>query len=365
MVSFNPGTISDFDSIRSMLRVFVDKDDHIDIRIFPKDKLKDNEGKSTSENPDDFVCKITGRNDHLTAELDGKIPTDFKQNIICALKMVGMIDLKFSYIKSTQAAECDQTIRMSHSPDFMNLMKKWFETKVFVPDTNLIINHTVSAIELASDPNLFKSLQIAIPRLAVLELERKSNENKPSDNSCSKEEKKKTMLENKRRNFLAFSELVYLQKKDNVGLFPILPPQILAQFPTISSEHNADSWIRHEIQNYVPNMIKEKLSKGGAGTAAPRSFILVTSDLINSLSASSEGIDSIYVSEVRDKNDLPKCLDGSLKQISRFLIILAVLSETIDLSINSTIYRFQGFWQGITNYDIINYRIKTSSHTGE
>ncbi len=361
MVLFNPGTISDFDSIRSMLRTFVDKDKHLDIRIFPKDQLKVNEEKSTIENPDDFFCKITGQNDHLTTEFNEKIPSDFKQNVTCALKMIGMIDLKFSYIMSTQTVKHDQAIRMSHSPDFMNLMKKWFETKVFVPDTNLIINHTVSAIELASDPDLFKSLQIAIPRLVVLELERKSNENKLSDDSCSKEEKRKTMLENKRKNFLAFSELVYLQKKDNVSRFPLLPPEILAQFPKITSGHNADSWIRHEIQNYVPNMRQEKLSKGGSGTAAPRSFILVTSDLVNSLSASSEGIDSIYVSEVRDKNDLPECLDGSLKQISRFLIILAVLSETIDLSINSTIYRFQGFWQGITNYDIINYRIKTSS----
>lgn len=365
MVLFNTGSISDFDSIRTMLRTFVDKDDHIDVRIYPKDQLKVNEEKSIIENPDDFGCRITGRNDHLTAEINEKSLPNFKKNITCALKMVGMIDLKFSYIKSTEVAERDQAIRMSNSPAFMNWMKKWFEAKVFVPDTNLMINHTVSSIELASDPDLFKSLQIAIPRLVVLELERKSNENKLNDDSCSREEKKKIMSENKRKTFLAFSELVYLQKKDNVSLFPVLPPQILAQFPKITSEHNADSWIRHEIQNYVANAKQEKLSKGGSGTVYPRNFILVTSDLVNSLSASSEGIDSIYVSEVRDKNDLPEWLDGSLKQISRFLIILSILSETIDLSINSTIYRFQGFWHGITNYDIINYRIKTSSPAGE
>lgn len=362
MLNFNLGSTTEFDTINSMLLTTQEKNAELEIRVFEKNKISLKE-KSEIENPDEFICKISGKNDHFKVELKDKLPNNITEKLICSLKMSGMIDLKFSYIKSTEPFKHDQTVRLSNSPEFMNLMKKWFESKVYVPDTNLLINHTVSGIEFASDPDLFKSIEIAIPRLVVLELENQSNKNKLSDDSCSLDEKKKTLSENKRKIFLAFSELVYLQKKDNVSLFPLLPPQLLAQFPTIASGHNADSWIRHEIQNYVANKIQERLSKGGSGLALPRQFVLVTSDLVNSLAASSEGTDSIYVSEFRDKNDSRKILEGSLKQVTQVLVILSILLETIDLSINSTLYRFQGFWSGITNYDIINYRIKTSGLT--
>lgn len=258
-----------------------------------------------------------------------------QQNTITSLKMTGLIDLMFDF------SRWDKPITARNSSRLIG-MDTWLEKntaeRFLVPDTNIILNHTISSITSVLGDDFLKKIKIVIPRLVIIEMENKANSIKTNEKDTSK-------LVQKRKIFLGYSEILFL-KEHGAMLFTDLPSELLAQFPTISSEHNADAWIRREVKEY------EKLALSRKGKC-----IFITSDLVSSLSSLAEGIDTIYVSEFLEHVLLSATLPLVIKSITK----LSVLLETVHVRIGKTQYEINGFWSGKTTNDLINEWLRISS----
>lgn len=260
-----------------------------------------------------------------------------QQNIISSLKMTGLIDLMFDFSKWDRPMSARNSSRLIG-------MDTWLEKntvdRFLIPDTNIILNQTISSITSILGCDFLAKIKIVIPRLVIMEMESKANSIKPNEKDASK-------LLLKRKIFLGYPEILFL-KENGAQLFADLPSELLANFPTISSDHNADAWIRREIKEYE---ISAPSRKGKC--------IFLTSDLVSSLSSLAEGIDTIYVSEFHER----VLLSANLPLIMKFIIKLSVLSETIKVRIRNIQYEINGFWSGITTNDLINEWVRTRSTT--
>ncbi|MCE9616737.1 MAG: hypothetical protein K8Q88_00005 [Nitrosarchaeum sp.] len=273
------------------------------------------------------VCTLNGR-DHYEVNIP-----EFTELLEKALMTSGFIELFFSYSDPFKPTSKINSANMEAD------MQKWFTnilTKRFLAiDTNIIIDRTLSVLDLINPNKILNVLPIRIPRLSILELERKTNDTK---NDIEK-----------RLMFQGYSELLHLKDKGATTLQD-LDIETLTGFTKISGSGRTDSWIRREISNAkkIPKLtLTEKLT--GVSIAKFDEYVFITTDLVNSLSAIAEGIPTIYVSRMTDwQNKLRK---GNLQQVARFLITLAVLHESINVEVNSKKFELVGMWHGKTVWD--------------
>lgn len=220
--------------------------------------------------------------------------------------------------------------------------KDWFLKKTvgkfLVPDTNFIYRHygsTVLARLLDSD---FAGLKFRIPRLVVLEIERRGNAPKPKELVPGR---------NKRLAFYAASEINYLRQKlsANSYSFDMLAPldgSLLGSFSDIAGTQFVDTLIRQEIHDTV--------SSGFLGE--PGNVLFLTCDLMNALAGEAEGIRSCYFNRL--PQDSYFVGNDGWEQLSDFIIATAMLFDEIRLDVileGDTIYSsslFRGMWGGKT-----------------
>lgn len=252
-------------------------------------------------------------------------------NINSSLLMTGLVDLKFSVTegKSSRTEPDISTTSQSFDEWFVKLT----ENTILIPDTNTILNRTITSLSYISSFSILDNTVIQIPRLAILEMERKANESKD-----------KKLLQ-KRKTFLGYVELMDLK---NHGAQPMreLDRETLFDFSNISGTANTDVLIRREIKDAK---LRDKEIE------IDNDYTLITSDMVNSLSAIVEGIDTIYISKIPDWNK--KIRKGDLSQITKFLITSAVLSEKISINSSSGNFEILGMWDGKNNTDWFEQRI--------
>ena len=145
--------------------------------------------------------------------------------------------------------------------------------------------------------------------------------------------------EQKRKVMSAAAELLFL--KNNGALFlSELDDRIFESFSRIAGEHFADAWIRREVQGELSRLTY------GIDAEKAKKLTLVTGDLINALSANSEGIDVLFFSRALTDTILPR--SHTLDQITQFIILTSILFEELRVSINNENYTFSGVWEGKT-----------------
>jgi hypothetical protein len=280
-----------------------------------------------------LVCK--GYSENFTIEIKDKDekPDGKKSLVMSALTMSGFLNQQFSYSGGTH----DNPMELKDTVD-MARFKEWLpgfvKGKVLVPDTNTIMNCLLSGLKFMMGLDFLKSLKIQIPRLVVLELERKAN---PQPNKGEKG------LLAKREAMLAYQELIYL-KNTGATFLPKLDKDTFDGFAHFAGEQLTDSWIRREIHE----AIEKKLNRG-----KPEHMVFLTSDLTSALSGIAEGLDTNYVSKINTEEKLLR--GGDISQVARLIVTIASLYGEISVSINSNHFLFKGMWTGKTTIDWIDY----------
>jgi hypothetical protein len=306
----------------SSLQTWLERDGFgkgLDIQISSKHKLL-----LSCKGFHDFMIDIRDTDD----QAGGK-----KSLVMSALMMSGFLNQQFSYSGGT----FDNPMEMKDTADidrFKSWLPAFVKGKVFVPDTNAIMNCSLSGLKFIMGLDFLKKLPIQIPRLLVLELERKANP-KSSDGEKAYLAKREAML--------AYQELIYL-KNSGASLLPELDKDTFDGFPRLSGEQMTDSWIRREIREAIIKNIRDD-----------RKTVFFTSDLTSALSGIAEGLDTLYVSKLSSEEKLLRA--GDLYQVSRLIVTLAALYNDITVSINSKQFLFKGMWTGKTTVDWIDYRV--------
>ena len=288
---------------------------------------------------DELNLKVTSKSSPLysiigTSDYEIKLENlegEILDNINSSLLMTGLVDLKFSVTegKSSRTEPDISTTSQSFDEWFVKLT----ENTILIPDTNTILNRTITSLSYISSFSILDNTVIQIPRLAILEMERKANESKD-----------KKLLQ-KRKTFLGYVELMELK---NHGAEPMreLDRETLFDFSNISGTANTDVLIRREIKD---------AKRRDREVETDNAYTLITSDMVNSLSAIAEGIDTIYISKIPDWNK--KIRKGDLSQITKFLITSAVLSEKISINSSSGNFEILGMWDGKNNTDWFEQRV--------
>ena len=265
-----------------------------------------------------------------------KLESEQKVNVVSSLLMTGFIHLKFS------VTEDDSSVKESNISTFSDEFVPWFEKltegKILIPDTNTILNRTVTSLSLMSQSELLEHIVLQIPRLVILEMERKAND------SGNKK------LIDKRKTFLGYAELMELK---NFGSQPMkeLEQETLIGFSGISGTTHTDALIRREISEAKLNDKNSQIIND---------YTLITSDMVNSLSAIAEGINTIYVSKIPNwENNIRK---GNIFQIARLLITTSSLFEKITLSNGSKKFDIEGMWEGKNNSDWFDQKVFVTSN---
>jgi len=244
-----------------------------------------------------------------------------------ALFTAGLYDLQISLTDQKQNISSRITTR---DTTFKDEFKKIMAERTLVLDTNAMINRSISSLEFFAQNNISENSTIMIPRLVVLEMERIANS---SSQQSNKQQKREVMM--------AYAELTMF-KKNGATFLPELPRETLNDFTRISGGMSTDSWIRREIKDVAFQELTE---------TNPQKFTLVTSDLINALSADAEDLPTIYISKLPYSDILTNILR---KQVIRFLLMLSVMFEEITLKINLKPFIFRGIWEGKTTSDWIS-----------
>lgn len=272
---------------------------------------------------------VSGKDDYeITLN---KLEDEQRINMISSLLMTGFIHLRFSVTEENSSVEESNISTLSN--EFDSWFVKLTENKILIPDTNTILNRTLTSLSFMPQSELLQHIVFQIPRLVILEMERKAND---SGNKKAIE---------KRKTFLGYAELMELK---NFGAQPMkeLEKDTLIGFSALSGTTHTDALIRREIA-------EAKLLNSRSQTI--NDFTLITSDMVNSLSAIAEGINTIYVSKIPEWED--NIRKGKILQISKLLITTAVLFEKITISNNVKKFTIEGIWEGKNNSDWFEQRI--------
>jgi hypothetical protein len=236
----------------------------------------------------------------------------------------GIINTKLSFTSGELMRDIDKSMTILDVAEFTSWFNSISSNRIFVPDTNTLLNRSFSGLGFILGKEYLSKLSIQIPRLTVLEMERIANQE-------AGEQKRKVMS--------AAAEILYL--KVNGGRFmPELNDEIFQTFSQFAGQKFTDAWIRKEIHQQAKRITY------GSTPQETRRLTLITSDLINALSATAEGIDTMYLS--RDKSDLILPRSHRIDQISQFIIMSSILFEELNIKINDKEYTIHGIWEGKT-----------------
>lgn len=208
----------------------------------------------------------------------------------------------------------------------------WFhgivKDRILIPDTNSLINRSLSSLCFILGDEYLKSVNIRIPRLTILEMERMANQ----------EQNKGEKQERKRRIMSTAAELSVL-KNNGARFLPELPIDLFEGFPRMAGSQATDSWIRREVYQQI------KKETFGIEQSKRKIVTFITSDLINALSATAEEIDTLFFSRA---GNLILDKKYTLKQIIQTIVLCSIVFEQIKVSIDSRHYLFSGIWDGKT-----------------
>lgn len=265
---------------------------------------------------------------------------EYQKEILESLDMCGSLKLRTSFSDDYKDVENEK-------------WTEWFLNKVsnsyLILDTNFIYRHYCSSVLAPILENAFESLEFKIPRMVILEIERRGNE----------KEKKGTKLSGKQKRlaFYAAREIEFIRKNSlHFDLLKLSERSLMADFADVAGKGFADMGIRSEIH---AAWREDPIFRG----YAPNHFFF-TCDLMNSMAAEAEGIRSCYFSRLSQKNFHVGFYN--IKQLFDFLMANAVIFGRIRLEYMSKetvvveTYGLEGAWEGKTTSDWYSDSIKFS-----
>jgi hypothetical protein len=205
---------------------------------------------------------------------------------------------------------------------------------LLIPDTNFIIRHYSSNILAPILGTDFSKLTFRLPRMVVLEIERRGN-------AKAKENKEELRGKERRLSFYAAKEINFLRENiRDFSMLPLFDSSVIADFSSRAGSGFSDMWIRKEIHDAWNGEL------GGV--------IFLTCDLMNSMAAEAEGISSCYFSKLPQKDFYIGSGGGNTEQLFEFLLANAIVFEKIRLELVSHeneplgSYCMEGVWAGKT-----------------
>jgi hypothetical protein len=219
---------------------------------------------------------------------------------------------------------------------------KWFLKTIsanawdyLILDTNMIMRHYCSKILFRNlRTEGFNQLKFKIPRLTILEIERRVND----DNIQMKE---------KRLAFYAMREIMILQDLGG-NLLPDLDNSLLTSFAEKSGTKFTDAFIRREIHEFRFPKFRVVDSRE---KVARRNCYFLTCDLMNGLAAYAEGLNTCYFSRI----DKGQFFVENLEELADLIIITSIIFEKIKLEVYYGdkcvgTHKLEGMWSGKTPY---------------
>jgi hypothetical protein len=294
-----------------------------------------------SEKLDESIpaCSVDGNARSNSYKITSEQSSDpVRDGIDIALRISGAVPLQFTFTDHNTSEQKEYW--GTNATELFSKKVEGMERKFFL-DTNVLMNCVFSSLELANSLVIPYAL-FEIPRLSILEMERMANKEK-KDNKITDENLLAGLK--KRKAMIGFSELLYLRNK-GVSQMPELPLETLTAFNNISGNEVSDAWIRKEIKLRMPAL--------GPYSIFP---IFITGDLVNSMAAVAEGIDSVYISKKLGED--PKNLNA--EQLARFIEYLGTMFQTISINDNTKKIIIKGFWSGISISDLNTHTVLIDS----
>jgi hypothetical protein len=204
-----------------------------------------------------------------------------------------------------------------------------------------------------------RRMSITIPRLGILEIESMYNRNKPSENpptDKAKQSDKDSYEQNEERErkgrriaFQSMGEILSM-KNDGATLLPATDMSLIRSFIQEAGKGNADAWIRKEISNSKPHLVKStQVIRGKAETS---NVAFLTCDLMNSLAAIAEDLNTIYFYRPEDFRQ-PRNI--SHDRLSWLIFNTAIHFGECDVIIKGRgkelKLKCKGIWSGKSVYD--------------
>lgn len=249
---------------------------------------------------------------------------ELSQDVLKALDMCGASELTSSFHGYREEKKLEAS-------DW----KTWFLDKVtlkyLIPDTNFIYRHYGSKVLAHILGEDFNSLIFRLPRLVVLEIERRGN-NAEEDSP------------DKRLSFYAAREMRFLKSNPNFDLLPNIDITLFSTFPEKAGRRLVDMWIRKEIHDFLEGM-------GGYTNISPRGVIFLTCDLMNALAAEAEGLNTCYFSKTDQQSYF---INDNTQQLFDFIMASTMVLGKIRLDVILTgdvvhkSFTLEGIWSGKT-----------------
>lgn len=214
------------------------------------------------------------------------------------------------------------------------MSSEFVDSAYLILDTNFLIRRYGSNL-VVDLTKKFRQFHLCIPRLVILEIERRATKKRGSENEKLA----------KRKSFSAFAELIRL-RENGAELLPQIDPRVMQSFSEIAGSGYADAWIRREIHDFG-----ERFTGKLPLERTAKDFFL-TSDLLNALAAIAEGIDTVYLWESSDREG---SYEANYEKLGKFIVAMSVLFERTSMQIQSRkineSYEFTGVWSGKTIND--------------
>jgi hypothetical protein len=305
-------------------------------------------------------------------------PDIFRIEVIEIIDRTGLYppDVEFSSPNSevnTMNHDSVRNLDLQKTQDFVT----WFDTisssvgtHIFlILDTNVIRRHYYSnfLLDILSRSRLKNTLRILIPRLVILEIENKYNRSSGEDEekSVRKEEKEKKKqnedphleiyteyMKGKERRLGLSSIKEVISIKKNAGVTnPKISSSLLEPFSRASGSKFADHWIRKEIQEFMSTLHGvEKRNDQGEVFIEKSNGILLTCDIMNSLAAVSENINTFYIL----RRETPELRISSPSLFANLVYNTAIQFGECTCQIEyhqEETFKVTGMWKGKTTYD--------------
>ncbi len=248
----------------------------------------------------------------------------FSHTVLDVLDMCGASELRTSFSGYREERELD-------SPNWGEWFLERVSLKYLIPDTNFIYRHYCSNVLARSLGADFKNLIFRLPRLVVLEIERRGNH--AQEGSADK-----------RLSFYAAREVNFLRSGINFDLLPSIDVSLFSTFTEKAGKKLTDMWIRKEIHDSMRTL--------GYTNTSPKDTILLTCDLMNALAGEAEGLSTCYFSRSEQQSYF---IDSSnMQQLFDFILASAIMFEKIRVDViikGDAVHKsliLKGIWDGKT-----------------
>lgn len=216
---------------------------------------------------------------------------------------------------------------------FMNTIGQPSES-FLIPDTNILMRHYCSNVLFRQlGESNFRELRFRLPRLDILEIERKVNQPR------SKESKERRVA------FSATTEVMFL-RRHGAQLLPSIDSSLLASFSEKAGTQFVDAWIRKEVHDFIGNT-----SQVYAGNV-----LFLTCDLMNALAAHAEGLKTCYLSRIDQERFTLETSLSDTEKLAEFVLNAAITFGKIRMDVYLTgnqlseSIELEGVWSGKTPY---------------